>query len=209
MEVTRRQNEKEKNIYDYTIKNGKSKLEIYFGGTLDLFFEISDGTFIPKDESGIMSIDITKENYEIFCLFKDLHEDVINCRINENDSLEKRNKLKFERSYNLLVDDKKSFEWVHDDQMYNSGDRFVFSKVDDDTYRMDFIRTSINEQFDLKNGNYISVRIRNSGSRYEPFNIPFMRFYNKLQEIDPNYHQIHIEELLYQPKTLKKRKIKQ
>jgi hypothetical protein len=42
------------------------------------------------------------------------------------------------------------------------------------------------------------VRFRNSGSRYEPFNIIFMKMYNKLIDYDPEYHQVHIEEYLYQ-----------
>ena len=33
-----------------------------------------------------------------------------------------------------------------------------------------------------------------------------MNMYNELREIDPNYHQIHMEEYLYHQKTLQKRK---
>ena len=55
--------------------------------------------------------------------------------------------------------------------------------------------------------NSVSIRFRNSGSRYNPFNIIFMKMFNKLQEYNPEYHQIHIEELEYQKKlTLKKSK---
>lgn len=41
------------------------------------------------------------------------------------------------------------------------------------------------------------IRICNSGSRYTPFNIIMMRFFNKLQEYDPEYHQIDLEEYQY------------
>ena len=47
------------------------------------------------------------------------------------------------------------------------------------------------------------VRICNSGSRYLPFNSCFMDFYNKLQKIDPDYYQMHLEEYVYN-KTYKK-----
>ena len=51
----------------------------------------------------------------------------------------------------------------------------------------------------------ICIRFRNSGSTYDPFNIIFMRMFNKLQEYIPEYHQIHIEEMNYSKKrTLKK-----
>ena len=46
-----------------------------------------------------------------------------------------------------------------------------------------------------------SIRFRNSGSRYEPFNICFMQMYNELKNYDSNCHQIHIEEYLYKQKT--------
>lgn len=49
----------------------------------------------------------------------------------------------------------------------------------------------------------ISIRFRNSGSRYAPFNRLFMKMFNKLQFLDDvnDYgHQIHIEEYLYNNK---------
>jgi hypothetical protein len=49
----------------------------------------------------------------------------------------------------------------------------------------------------------LTIRFRNSGSTYDPFNIVFMKMYQRLQEYNPDYHQIHIEETIYQ-KTLKK-----
>ena len=51
-----------------------------------------------------------------------------------------------------------------------------------------------------------SVRIRNSGSRYGYFNVIFMRMYNKLCQYEPNFHQIHIEEYMYQKKLTKIKK---
>ena len=51
----------------------------------------------------------------------------------------------------------------------------------------------------------ISIRFRNSGSLYDPFNMIFMRMFNKLQNYDPEYHQIHFEEINYAKKlSLKK-----
>ena len=51
----------------------------------------------------------------------------------------------------------------------------------------------------------IGVRFRNSGSTYDPYNIIFMRMFQKLQEYIPEYHQIHLEELEYQKRLLRKR----
>ena len=61
------------------------------------------------------------------------------------------------------------------------------------------------EEYNLENT--ISIRFRNSGSRYAPFNIIFMKMYLNLQKIDDvnDYgHQMHIEEHLNKIKKLNK-----
>lgn len=53
----------------------------------------------------------------------------------------------------------------------------------------------------------MGIRFRNSGSRYEPFNMVFMRMFLQLQKVDDisDYgHQIHIEEYLYKKSLVKK-----
>ena len=50
----------------------------------------------------------------------------------------------------------------------------------------------------------IGIRFRNSGSTYTPFNNVFMRMYNQFLEYEPDFHQIHIEEILYKEKVKKK-----
>ena len=82
--------------------------------------------------------------------------------------------------------------------------RFVLAP-NDDYYILTF----------YKSKNYLfqsyGVRIRNSGSRYNHFNVPFMRMYHRLCEYDyeSNYHQIHMEEYLYQKKLIKKKEPQQ
>ena len=56
----------------------------------------------------------------------------------------------------------------------------------------------------LMNPRKITIRFRNSGSRYDPFNIIFMRLYQGLCNLDYEYHQIHIEEYLQESKIKKK-----
>ena len=76
--------------------------------------------------------------------------------------------------------------------------------------------TTFLEEFNLEDINNLdkedyafptfSVRFRNSGSRYEPYNFTFMNMYNGLCEYDSDYHQIHIEEYLYHQKAYQKLK---
>ena len=72
----------------------------------------------------------------------------------------------------------------------------------DNIFRVEFSSQPHIDGYDeeLNQPGYMSIRFCNSGSRYAPFNILFMRMFNKLQEVDDvnDYgHQIHIEEYLY------------
>ena len=60
--------------------------------------------------------------------------------------------------------------------------------------------------YDNKKNN--SVTISSSNSRYAPFNIPCMRFYKNLQQYDPSYHQVTMNEYLYSKRKLLKKKKK-
>ena len=109
-----------------------------------------------------------------------------------------------------LLYDGKSINWHSDEEEYNVANSVKITKVDD-TYVLDFSRPPI------RDGKYpffaslgrIPIRFRNSGSTYDPFNIIFMRMYNKLQEYNPEYHQIHIEEITYHKKRVRKKENKQ
>ena len=78
----------------------------------------------------------------------------------------------------------------------------IEEKIDEDTYKLTF-KKGIYSEVPIQT---FSIRISNSGSRYEPFNTVFMSMYKKLKEYDFNNHQIHIEEYLYSKKKIKKRK---
>ena len=101
-----------------------------------------------------------------------------------------------------LVDDDNNINWISDDGPDDIEDRLVMSK-EDDCYKLKFIRNDKSMDFGFKNKHGITVRIRNSGSRYNPFNCVFMRMYQELQNIDPNFRQMHFEDIKY-IKKLKK-----
>lgn len=198
--------------YDIEIISDNGKLNILFGGNGDLYF------FVPKidykNKNEIINFEITKENYELFTLFETLYNEVINCdvfRIDEDELdyyaeeeiEEKRQRhkewnseLKTGYVYNNLVHDG-VISWKHDDQIEEEANILNIYK-ENDKYRLEFVLRNTEMSF------FIDVRFRNSGSRYQPFNISFMRFFNKLQQYDTEYHQIHIEEYMYQKQYQKK-----
>jgi len=198
MEIKRSKNQF--NCFDYSLMNDGKELKVIYAGNLDLYFMVNNGKSIPYAENVNISFDITKEDYEIFCLFESLYNEVISGNVFEDCDYNSYGSYQ----YKLLVDDEQSINWISDDGPAECEDRLSFMRIDNDTYRLIFYRNNVPMDFGFKSSFNIVVRFRNSGSRYDPFNCVFMRFYQRLQEVDPNYHQVHIEELLYKKQLNKK-----
>lgn len=170
---------------------------------------------------------ITKENYYIYSLFEELIEDIKESRlflpedeeqkeffnIYEHDKLdksyeeickEKNEELKKYSRYQLLYNDG-VICWHSDEHIFEDADRVKIYKSFENII-LDFSRPPLKkDEFIYHEAGRIGIRFRNSGSTYDPFNVIFMRMFHKLQEYDPNYHQIHLEELKYHKKTLNKK----
>lgn len=105
--------------------------------------------------------------------------------------------------------DQRNIDYLYqDDSIYYLSDDFIEEEAssfrvtkEEDLFKITFKKSYSKEYF-----NTFSVRIRNSGCRYGYFNIAFMNLYNNLVEYSKEqYHQIHIEEYLYNKKlTLNK-----
>lgn len=208
----------EKDLQGYTtikLDEVSNTLSMMFGGNGDLYWNITskkeDKYAINPEKKYFI---ITKENYEVFSLFDKLYKKIDDCEVFKTDPFEeelcfdekerlelhertkKRNdKLSESIVYECLYSDD-SIVWYSDDAPFGEGNRLSISRSrDKERYLIEIKKGKNKEDF--------SVEISNSGSRYSPFNILFMELYNALCEIDPNYHQIHIEEIMYQ-KRLKK-----
>ena len=114
-------------------------------------------------------------------------------------------------NYNNLFDrENNTITWYSDETSYKVSN-YLTIKKDKEAFKINFFIQEHIEGYDMDfhSKYYIPVRFRNSGSRYDPFNIVFMRMYNKMKEVDDAYemgHQIHIEEYMYaqEKKLLKK-----
>lgn len=179
------------NNYDcYNIKTNEVTFSIHFEGNLDLYWSYKyNGSILKESESH--SFKITKENYFLYQLIDELYNDIKNNNIfSENFS---SYSLVDSSKNGLFVND--TITWYSDECIYEEASK-LFIKKDNEDYEITFYKSK--EEFIS-----YSVRISNSGSRYGHFNIPFMKMYNKLNEYDPNYHQIHMEEYLYKEKIKK------
>ena len=206
--VNRISNPQFENTYNYELRDNDKSMILSFQGNLD--FYMSAISFKDNRYKKI-SFTITKENYAIYSLFDELFRDIEECNIfsvdetrlefmDDEDEIKEyyeriermNNDLKTYSAYKRLIK-RNLITWKSDDRDYGEPD-FIKIYRGEDAFYITFVRQSE----ELHMGTV--VRFRNSGSSYDPFNIPFMKFFNKLQEYDPEYHQIHIEEVILQKK---------
>lgn len=233
MEITRQYYERE-GYYNFNFKQGNKILEITFGGNLDLYWSLSiikehklttEETVSAMYDEVKETFIITKENYFIYSLFEELYSDIKESRIfipiikpvkDEADADLNEDEFdhqKYNERHKNMPTFKKLFngetiEWRSDEEEFSVANRVTIEKIDD-TFVLEFTRPYLSEskRFSglLFSPNNIHIRFRNSGSTYDPYNVIFMRMFNKLQEYNPEYHQIHLEEINYHKKrSLKK-----
>lgn len=205
-----------KNPYQETFIIDKENYTIY-----SLFEELINDI---KDAKIHLPTDI--EESDLFNLANDLYDEDEE-EYDEYDEYEEdhhKNKQQPRKKYELPIEryDRKNAEWKNyyryhwlyqnevitwrsDEHIYEDADRVKIYQENENII-LEFSRPPIkDEELIYHMYGSIGVRFRNSGSYYDPFNIIFMRMFNKLQEYDPDYHQIHIEELLYQKKLTRKK----
>ena len=185
----------ESNYKTFYLKRDTNKeFIISFMGNLDLYFNLNE-----FDDEPYFIID--KSNYILYELFDNLYNDVKNCNIFEKDKVDNHYKDRYE--YKKLFNNG-IIEWKSDDYPDEIAPSFKIIK-DKDCYIIKFTPCIIDDNIDwfypMQFENWISVRIRNCGSKYDPFNCIFMRLYNSLCNIDEiDLNQIHIEVYLYNKK---------
>ena len=191
-----------KNYFNYDVFDiitNEGILEISYQNNQDLYWSYKYNDNIDNEED-IKEFVISKENYFVYSLFQELYNNIK--KQEPYNYYEKDDVFKIEHhkvvDYNNLFHDK-MITWYSDDFAdTNLASSFTIKKLKDKYIVV--MKKSLEEPY---NGNYFktySVRIRNSGSRYNPYNIAFMGMYQRLKKYNFDYHQIHIEEYLYDKK---------
>jgi len=119
----------------------------------------------------------------------------------EQNKERRKNSLRHAKNTGLVDGD--SIIWKSDDFYPDVAPYFKIESLEN-SYQVSFGVPNIErelteeEKFFLPKIEYdlISVRLRNSGSRYDMFNIPFMKLFNSLMEMDIEDNQIYLEEYL-------------
>ena len=201
---------------------------ISFGGNGDLYW-----TMRSKIDSNNHNFIISKENYEVYRLFEELFDDIENIKIFEEENIpfyieteeekqeylenykeeiayEKNKYRLFNHSnYNELFNKENNTITWYSDETNHEVANILKIKKENEIFKLEFYIQPYVEGYDrdFNSLNYIPIRFRNSGSLYEPFNVVFMRMYQKMKQVDDinDYgHQIHIEEHLYTLSMIKK-----
>lgn len=221
---------------DYEGKNihfiEKNKiLTITFMGNGDLYWIINNPDCKNNCKYSYDFFEITKENYQVYWAFEKLLTDIKDINIfaeeeinfpsyletdeekrqyMETLELNKKNYRKFNKSYynDLYDEEKNTVTWVSDEAELDFSNKVSIKKLDD-RFVLEFFQPPQMDEDERENLSLgaIGIRFRNSGSRYEPFNVIFMRMFQNLQNVDDvnDYgHQINIEEYLYNKKLVKK-----
>lgn len=179
---------KSKNSYKYDvfeIKTNKGSFEISLHGDKDLYWRyVYNGSVFDSKHAYVL--EINKENYFLYQLFDDLYNSIVNNKNYDNSKLVKNN----------IID------WHSDDLSYKTSSCLLIEKQNE-IFRLGFIKSK--KSFENGIPMTFSVKIANKYSRYNPYNVPFMNFYNELKEYNLDYNQISMEEFLDDKKLSKTR----
>ena len=185
-------------------ENEDCYFRIFFGGNLDLYWSIHSNNRTVDNDSKTDTFTITKENYKLYSLFDDLYSDIKEINLFEDFKEDKdRYRLYNMSNYQELFDEEsKTITWYSDETAHAVAN-YLTIKKEEDSFVLTFNIQDYIEGYDKDFASlyYIPIRFRNSGSRYSPFNVIFMRMYERLKDIDDvnDYgHQIHMEEYLYE-----------
>lgn len=206
----------ENGYYTFTFITLEGKFQISFQNNLDLYWRYLHKNII-LEEPNTKEFFITKENYQIYSLFEELYNAIKDSNPYSgytfftprsfyfHDYEEEKDKQETfvpnnPHPNNLYKDD--IITWCSDDYAsMEKSSNFSIEPIEDG-FKITFKKSEPQYDCGMPFETY-TVRIRNSGSRYNPYNIAFMKMYQDLKEYEPT-NQIHIEEYLYEQKKLAK-----
>lgn len=186
-------------VKDILIRNEKKLLKIFYGSNGDLYLDIFGDHNINEGENYTATFSIN-QNQEIYQYFESLIDSIIKCKVfavsdielemcntkEQMNELLKSNQLyneglKNSDVYNRLVQDS-SIIWYSDNIYDEKANKLRIEKKDDK-----IILTFIDNPDDPTFG--FGIRICNSGSKYDPFNVCFMNLFNQLQTLNKRNEQ--------------------
>ncbi len=194
---------------EYTLIKSNLKFKIYYGGNLDLYWEIenTDVTFdnFQDYEEKPLEFRITEDDGEVYSVFSELYSGFMGAARELDSEEKKKEKEKMDATDQIVyVDDQKEVSltellvkngavvWHSDDDVEYDDANFVTITP----FTGDILITFRKGPVDDNIPGTISIRIRNNGSRYQPFNMYFMKHFDQMknvatisEEVEPEQHK--------------------
>ena len=169
---------KEENWYGYyniIIDTDNGAFEIFFSKNGDLNWCV---TYIGQrlDIPSSYSFVIANDNEYLYNSFEKLYTAIKDSKPFSNSSLDNESKNMIIRENKLFKDGK--IEWHSDVFPYDEASILTIYK-EKDIFNVEFKLSDKRNLFSA-----LDIEICNSGSRYYPYNVPFMNLYNELLEYD-------------------------
>lgn len=179
---------------DILIRDKQKLLKIFYGSNGDLYIDIFGERNINKNGNYTATFSID-QNQEIYQYFKSLIDDIIQCKVFDVSDIEfemcvtkeQKNKLlKSSQLYNEILKhgdvysrlvQNSTIIW-YSDNIYDEKANILRIEKEDDKIILTFIDNPNDPTFGF------GIRICNSGSKYDPFNICFMNLFNQLQALN-------------------------
>lgn len=180
------------NTYVVFIKADEGDFVFTFCGNLDLYFSYF-GKDLRKEDKHSFTLDIN--NYFLYKCFDDLYNAIVSEKpfFGHSDNIYRHELYFFPLLKNGVI------EWHSDDGSYDEG-AVLFIERKNDSYKI-----TIKEGMITDIGQRTaSVRFRNSGSLYDPYNWTFMSLYNQLCKHNFENEQVTIEEYINKIKVRKR-----
>lgn len=150
-----------KGLKDIFIRDGKKTLKIFYGGNGDLYFDIlGERRQLDSQIYEYIAEFLIKNGNEEWFLFNKLINDIIN----DQD----RNKEKLVQG-NIV-------NWYSDEIYDEKANKLSIERLNEGI-KLTFLDNPDDPSFGF------GIRICNSGSKYKPFNIHFMKMYNEFQTL--------------------------
>ena len=200
-----------KSKYDFglviAIDDGENELDILFGGNGDLYFSPKVKTIEMFDKEDPIVFTINEEDVELYNAFNHLYNKIVNYEpfdIEENDfdfgfiddDSDYYREYDRYREYPLVSSG--IISWRSDEEMVENASVLNISKLNNNII-LEFVKNKPEDSIYMT----YSIRFRNSGSLYDPFNCRFMELYQTLCQTDFDYHQITIDEYLKEKNKVK------
>lgn len=176
MEVEFKENNWFNGVKDIFIRDEKKLLKIFYGANGDLYFDIFGS--LNKNENNLYAATFSiKKSEMIYSFFEQLVNDIISCKVFEpcevRDAERKNEYLKTKQANKKLVDND-TIIW-YSDNIYDENANILQIEKDCEEIKLTFIDNPDDPTFGY------GIRICNSGSKYDPFNICFMKLFNQFQ----------------------------